>query len=41
VIIHCTTEEQTNLLLKMGWKLQDVRNSTPTGFGFVYILEKI
>ncbi len=39
--IHCSTENQTNLLLKKGWVLQDVRNSTPSGFGFVYVLIRV
>lgn len=38
--VHCTSEEQTNLLLKNGWKLNDVRNSAPANRGFVYILIK-
>lgn len=40
MVVHCTTEKQTNLLLKRGWRLKEVSNSTPTGYGFVYVLAK-
>lgn len=40
LIIHSADYMQVNKLLKNGWSLLDVRNSTPTGFGFMYELIK-
>ncbi|SDI17867.1 hypothetical protein SAMN05192534_1248 [Alteribacillus persepolensis] len=39
--LHCSDYKQVNLLLKEGWSLVDVRNSTPSGYGFVYVLKKL
>lgn len=38
LLLHCTDYHQVNMLLVSGWKLKSVRNSTPTGSGFVYVL---
>ncbi|WP_342538495.1 hypothetical protein MKY15_20850 [Sporosarcina sp. FSL K6-1540] len=38
LLIHCTDFKQVNSLLNTGWKLKGVRSSTPTGYGFVYVL---
>jgi hypothetical protein len=38
LLIHCTDFHQVNMLLISGWKLKGVRNSTPTGSGFIDVL---
>lgn len=40
LIIHSTDYKQVNKLIKNGWNLINISNSTPTGFGFVYELIK-